>query len=212
MNHEEWLKWRNKGLGGSDISALLGLNPYMNNVELWEDKALNKKKVLSKKQEEARQLILNRGHEVEPLIRQLFVIDNPQYIVDYVDNDHLVHPQYDFMRGTIDGRLTEKETGKKGLLEIKHVQIENRQQRDKWKWNEFPYNYYCQVIWYLGLTDLSFAVLKARIKDGDYTIERKYRIEREEVEGDILHLQQTAKDFWQYVVEKKVPPLVLPSI
>ena len=33
----EWLKCRTK-IGGSDAAAILGMNPYKNNVELWEIK------------------------------------------------------------------------------------------------------------------------------------------------------------------------------
>ena len=31
---EQWKQKRLKGIGGSDASAILGLNPYMSNVEL----------------------------------------------------------------------------------------------------------------------------------------------------------------------------------
>ena len=34
---EEWLVNR-KGIGGSDASAILGLNPYKTNQELWMEK------------------------------------------------------------------------------------------------------------------------------------------------------------------------------
>ena len=36
-DHEEWLKNR-KRIGGSDAAAVLGLNPYMSNLELWQVK------------------------------------------------------------------------------------------------------------------------------------------------------------------------------
>ena len=36
LSREEWLKHRMQGIGGSEISAVVGLNPYMSNVDLWE--------------------------------------------------------------------------------------------------------------------------------------------------------------------------------
>lgn len=30
LSHEEWLKYRKQGLGGSDAGAICGLNPYAN--------------------------------------------------------------------------------------------------------------------------------------------------------------------------------------
>ena len=35
---EGWLQARNGFLGGSDASAILGLNPYKTNVEVWQEK------------------------------------------------------------------------------------------------------------------------------------------------------------------------------
>lgn len=37
-NREEWLKNRFNGVGGSEISAVVGCNPYLDNITLWEIK------------------------------------------------------------------------------------------------------------------------------------------------------------------------------
>ena len=37
-NHKEWLKNRTYGIGGSDASAIVGMNPYKTNIELFEEK------------------------------------------------------------------------------------------------------------------------------------------------------------------------------
>ena len=37
-NREQWLKARQKGIGGSDAAAVLGLSPWKSNVRLWEEK------------------------------------------------------------------------------------------------------------------------------------------------------------------------------
>lgn len=38
LTHEEWLRWRRKGIGGSDAATVVGLNPYSSLYELWADK------------------------------------------------------------------------------------------------------------------------------------------------------------------------------
>lgn len=38
MTRAEWLEERRKGIGGSDVAALLGLNPYKTPLALWEEK------------------------------------------------------------------------------------------------------------------------------------------------------------------------------
>ena len=37
MNKIEWLKERQTGIGGSDAAAILGVNPFMTALELYED-------------------------------------------------------------------------------------------------------------------------------------------------------------------------------
>jgi predicted phage-related endonuclease len=37
-SHEEWLEARGSRIGGSDASAVVGMNPYKTNVDLWMEK------------------------------------------------------------------------------------------------------------------------------------------------------------------------------
>ena len=37
-SREEWLEGRKGHIGGSDASACVGMNPYKDNVQLWEEK------------------------------------------------------------------------------------------------------------------------------------------------------------------------------
>lgn len=37
-SREEWLAARKNYIGGSDASAVLGMNPYKTNLELWKEK------------------------------------------------------------------------------------------------------------------------------------------------------------------------------
>ena len=38
MSHEEWLRMRKTGIGGSDAGAICGLNPYVSAMEVFQDK------------------------------------------------------------------------------------------------------------------------------------------------------------------------------
>lgn len=38
LSREEWLSWRNKGIGGSDVAAVCGISKYKSPVELWMEK------------------------------------------------------------------------------------------------------------------------------------------------------------------------------
>lgn len=38
MPREEWLQWRTKGIGGSDVSIIAGINPFKSAHQLWLEK------------------------------------------------------------------------------------------------------------------------------------------------------------------------------
>lgn len=40
-NEQQWLKGRMNGIGGSDASAVVGMNPYKSNIDLFEEKIGN---------------------------------------------------------------------------------------------------------------------------------------------------------------------------
>ena len=209
-NHEDWLKARqNQGIGGSEAGAILGLNKYLTNVDLWELKT-GRKAAPDLSDNEAVQF----GKFAEPLLRELFKQDYPQYIVDYHEFDLYVNDTYPFIFATLDGEITTAD-GKRGILEIKTTTIQNKLQWDDWD-NKIPESYYVQILHQLAATGWDFAILKAYIRyyvDGEVRVTiRHYRINREDVEADIEYLIQQESIFWQQVQNDEQPPLKLPTI
>lgn len=206
----EWLEHRKNYIGGSDAACIVGLNPYKSNVELWEEKT-------GKKQTDdiSYKPYVKYGTDAEKYLRELFALDYPQYSVSYVDNNSVLNDKYPFAAASLDGFLTELETGRHGILEIKTTNILQSMQKEKWK-NRIPDNYYIQILHYLMVTEFDFAILKAQLKydyDGDIMLTTKhYKIERDEVQDDIEYLQKAEKDFYSAIKEKRRPSLVLPAI
>lgn len=209
-SREEWLDVRRGYIGGSEISAVVGRNPYKSNLELWQEKT-----GLITPEDIGDKPYVRYGHNAEPLLRDMFELDFPEYSVDYWDNNIWINPQFPFAHASLDGWLTEKATGRKGILEIKTTNILQSQQKEKWN-GRIPDNYYCQVLWYLMVTEWDFAVLKAQLKydfGGDIMIQtRHYKIERSEVEEDIAVLAAEGERFWESVTNKRKPALRLPEI
>ena len=208
-SREEWLQNRMKGLGGSEISAVIGKNPYMNNLELWEYKTGKRTPPdISDKP------FIIYGSEAEQYLRELFKLDFPEYSVEYVDNNSFVNDKYPFAQASLDGWLTDSE-GRKGILEIKTTEILQSMQRERWN-NQIPMNYYCQCLFYMAVLEADFCILKAQLKtvfDGvPYLQTKHYKIERSEVEDDINYLMRKGAEFWEFVKSGKVPPLVLPDV
>lgn len=209
MTRKEWHELRKKGIGASEAAAVIGLSPYKTNVELWEEKTRRREP-----EDISDKPYVKYGTEAEKHLRALFALDFPQYEVNYKDFDMRYNSDYPFIFATLDGELTEKATGRKGVLEIKTTEIMKSEQYEKWK-DRIPQNYYIQVIHQLLATGFDFAVLKAQLKSayGDVRLTTKhYHIEREEVLEDISYLLQREILFWECVQEDRKPNLILPLI
>ena len=208
-DREEWLKNRMKGIGGSEISAVIGCNPYLDNITLWKIKTgqIEAEDISDKP-------FVEYGHNAEYHLRELFKLDFPEYSVSYEENNSFYNDKYPFARASLDGWL-EDENGRKGILEIKTTEILQSMQKEKWN-KQIPQNYYCQVLFYMAVLEADFAVLKAQLKtvfDGvPYLQTKHYPIERKDVESDIQYLMKEGEKFWQYVQSGKMPPLRLPEI
>lgn len=208
-DHAEWLQARSYGIGGSDASAILGMNPYKTNIELFEEKTGRRiPEDISDKP------YVRYGTMAEPLIRELFMLDYPEYQVSYHENRILRSKEYPFLQASLDGELTDQE-GRRGILEIKTTNILQSMQYEKWK-DRIPDNYYIQVLHYLLVTGYQFVVLRAHLisswEQDKRTTAKHYFVERSEVEGDLEMLLREEKKFWQYVESGRKPPLILPEI
>lgn len=208
-SHDEWLHNRLKGIGGSEISSVVGCNPYMDNITLWEIKT--SRRIADDISDKP---YVQYGTQAEGHLRALFALDFPQYKVMYEENNSFTNDCYPFARASLDGWLKD-EKGRLGILEIKTTEILRAGQREKWK-ERIPMNYYCQICFYMAVMGADFAVLKAQLKtefDGDVRLEtRHYRIERSEAQEDIGYLMQKGAEFWEYVKSDTRPPLILPEI
>lgn len=208
-DHASWLKARTYGIGGSDASAIVGMNPYKTNIDLFEEKIGRKlPEDISDKP------YVRFGTMAEPHIRALFALQYPEYHVSYHENRILRSKEYPFLQASLDGEL-EDENGRKGILEIKTTNILQSMQYEKWK-DRIPDNYYTQVLHYLLVTGYEFVVLRAYLMsewgNEKRTTIKDYTIERCEVEEDLKFLLLEEQKFWKYVESGRKPPLLLPEI
>jgi len=210
MDRAEWLEQRKVMIGGSDASAIIGLNPWKSNIEVWQEKTGR-----TVAEDIGHKPYVQYGLRAEEYLTELFKLDHPQYEVTTRGYHLLHHPKYKFIAGTLDGELLETETGRRGVLEIKTTNILQSMQREKWI-EKIPDNYYTQVLHYMLVTGWDFAILKAQLKT-EYGNEvrlntRHYMIERADVQDDIDYLLEQEIKFWYYVVRDTKPPLMLPPL
>ncbi len=208
-SREEWLQARAGRIGGSDASAILGMNPYRTNIELWQIKTgqLVPEDISDKP-------YVKYGTEAEQYLRELFKLDFPEYKVCYEENNMFLNGKYPFGHASLDGWLIDQ-NGRLGVWECKTTNILQSMQKEKWD-HRIPDNYYIQILHYLLITEFDFAILKAQLKSefgGEIYIQTKhYKIERSEVQADIDLLEASERKFWKQVQERKRPDLILPNI
>ena len=208
-DRSEWLEERTKGIGGSDAAAIIGLNPWKDNVTLWKEKT-----GLIEPEDISYKPYVQYGIAAEPHLRDLFALDFPEYKVEYVENNSWHNDRFPFARASLDGWLTDKD-GRKGILEIKTTNILSSMSKEKWK-DGVPDNYYTQLLHYLMVTEFEWACLKAQLRyeyANDIKLEtRHYFLERSEVEDQIEYLKDEEMKFWNQIQLKQRPALRLPEI
>ena len=116
-SREEWLKARGQRVGGSEAAAVLGLNPYMSNTDLWRIKTGQRAA-----EDIGDKPYVRYGHDAEPLLRELFKLDFPELEVGYIENNLFVNSLYPWAHASLDGWLRDRE-GRIGILEIKTTEI-----------------------------------------------------------------------------------------
>lgn len=133
----EWHELRSKGIGGSQVGTILGLNQWESAYTLWAK--LTGKIPESFEQNEK----MFWGTVLEPVIREQWAKQNPEFEVfetgTWADEYRHANP---------DGIL--KIGDDYGLLEIKTA---------GYRWDEIPPNYFAQCQWYMHLLGLKWCKL-----------------------------------------------------
>ena len=157
LSREEWLKWRKRGIGGSDVSCLLGINKWKSEIELWLDKTnqTNEPPV----ENEAMQW----GNIMEPIIRNHFSEVTGKTVVEL--KAMLQHPEYPFMLADVDG-ITVDDDNNPAILEIKTA---SEFKRSEWE-EDVPAYYQTQIQHYLCVTGIRKAYCAVLIGGNSFKI------------------------------------------
>ena len=211
MTKEKWLEERKYGIGASDISAVMGINKFKTNMQLWEEKTGRREP-----EDIGDKPYVKFGNDAEGPLRELFALEHPEYIVQHEEYDLVRHPIKPFIYATPDGNLLHRVTGARGGLEIKTTEI--RRATDWMQWDKkIPDMYYMQVLQQMHVMDWQFVYVWAYIRhytrEGDMALViRRYKVERSDCLEDIETVAQAATEFWELVESDTKPNLKLPPI
>ena len=187
LSEEEWLAYRRKGIGGSDVAALLGISPWRTARDLYFDK-LN---IVAVEDNEDNWVALEMGHLLEPLVAKIFQ-HRTGYKV-YQIKKMFQHPQYSWMLADVD-YFVELPDGSTAILEIKTT---NYNARDNWWLNgeeTVPVYYETQGRHYMAVMNVDrcfFCCLYGN--NEEETIIREIRRD-ESYEEEMIFLEQY---FWE---------------
>jgi len=184
MSRKDWLKERQKGIGGSDVAGILGISPFVTPLDVYLDK-------IGEAEEKQDNPSMAFGRLMEPVLLQQYQNVTGESLVS--DLQPIISQKHDFMRANLDG-LTK--SGK--VLEIKTARTKNG-------WgepgtDEIPDYYLTQVQHYLAVTDFPIADVAVLISGCDFLI---YTVEKD-LELQEMLIEKEYK-FWE-MVQKRTPP------
>jgi len=186
MDKLEWLKERQRGIGGSDVGAILGVNKWKTPFEVYLEKTEEITEV--KETSEAAYW----GTELEELVAKEFSKRTGKKVRR--DSRHLVHPKYPFMVANIDRRVV----GENAILECKTA---NQFLAKEWKDDEIPASYILQCQHYMSVTGAEKCYIACLI-GGQRFIYKEIPRDNELIEMIIA----AEKEFWEEHVMKRIPP------
>lgn len=140
-SHEEWLKAREEGIGASEVSAIIGINPWETPYSLWLKKT---HQIPPTEENDA----MRRGHYLEDAVVQWWMHETGEQVIKASAADIIyVHPDYPYMRVTPD-RVVK---GRNKILEVKSTAIQMGE--------TIPDYYLCQVQYQMYVTGIHNAEL-----------------------------------------------------
>ena len=185
MSKEEWLKSRQAGIGGSDASAIAGLNPWKSSIQLYMDKK-------EENPQEIKSLRMELGNRLEGLVAELFTEETGLKVRNV--NGILKNEKYPFALANIDRAIV----GEKAFLECKTT---NSFALKEWQ-DGVPPHYEIQCLHYMAITGATHCYIAALIGNSDFIW---HKIERDQETID--YLMQIEKEFWEENIIKDIVPL-----
>jgi len=187
----QWHLERQKGIGSSDVAAILGLNPYKTALDIYEEKTAFQPLILPMTE------AMEFGLRLEDVIAEKYSDDTGHKVQRR--NQPIVHKKYDFMRVNIDRVILNPGNGKgTGILEIKTT---NGFTYKSWGDDGLPLMYYAQLQYQLACAGYTWGDI-ALLIDG-----RNFEVLPFARDNEFITLMEAqVEDFWVSHVLAKIPP------
>ena len=188
LSREEWLKYRTKGIGGSDVSIIAGINPFKSVHQLW----LEKTGQIEPEQTDSD--YAHFGSLLEPIVRKEFTARTGIK----VRQKHMLlqSEEYPFMFADLDGVINEN-----GEMAVFEAKTASAYKQEVWE-DGVPAPYILQVQHYMAVTGAKRTYIAALVGGNHFFY---HVVERdEEMIGKIIAME---KYFWETHVLGGVEPV-----
>lgn len=196
LPRDDWLNYRRRGIGGSDVAAILGVSPFRTARDIYYDKI----GVVAIDPDESNWVQLEMGNLLEDLVAQIFQKKTGYRV--FKIHKMFYHVKYQFMLADVD-YFVELPDGTIALLEIKTT---NYNAKDNW-WLDgreiVPIYYELQGRHYMAVMDYDrvfFCCLYGNTEDE--VIIREIKRDKD-YEEELIYLEEA---FWMGNVQKRNPP------
>jgi putative phage-type endonuclease len=184
MENAQWLEERRKGIGGSDIAAIMGLSPFKTAYQVYREK---RKEV----EDWQGNNLTDWGKRMEPAIRQWYSDTTGRSV--RLPDKIMYHEKYPFMLASLDGFTDDRR-----IVEIKTA-------RSGKSWgepgtNQIPDYYAVQCHHYMIVTRFEVADIPVSIAGGSPEL---YEVPADKEISEII-IEAAAK-FWERVVSGNPP-------
>ena len=187
-NKQKWLEARKTYLGGTDISAVIGVNPYRTALDVYLEKT--SEDVMPQQDNEA----MYWGRTLEDIVLKEYSKRTGVNVIPPMGTHHDI--KHKFLACNIDGWV---ENGV--ILECKTAGARANDQWGEEGTDEIPEAYLCQVAWYCAITGAHRADIAVLIGGQDFRIYTYYA--NKDFQDKLI---QAGVDFWQSHILKLCPP------
>lgn len=190
MSRQDWLRARQKGIGGSEAAAIIGLSKYSSPLKVYLDKTTPITDETPDIQSEA----MRQGKDLEEYCASRFEEATGKKVRRV--NAIVQHPKYDFLIANLDRRVD----GENSILECKTTKPYTEAAK-AFEVGNVPPEYAIQCHHYMLVTGADRCYLAALVLGMDFHV---IEINRDQEVLDLLLSQEV--DFWKGNVEAGIPP------
>ena len=195
-DEKEWLANRTKGIGGSDVGAICGVNKYSSARLVY----LKKTGQYQDSENEYSEAALERmyfGRLLEPIVANEYVRRTGNKVV--VAPAILAHKDYPWAIANVDRLIVNDKGIPYGILECKTA---SEYMDEAWSEGDVPLSYLYQLNWYLWITGLEYGVIACLVGGNKFYYYEMWRND-ELLENEII---PKVDKFWNYHVKNLIEP------